>query len=222
MVVISVQARMGSTRLPGKVLLELGDKRVIEHVVDRASGATSAADVVLTTGDRAPNDAIREWARRANVRCETGPEEDLLERHRRVAEVTGSNVLVRVTGDCPFVPPSEITRTLAVHSGNGANYTRNDWSPSADQAMPIGTAVDVFDVEFLARLTEAGATHPNRRPIESPDEYDVAFSPNPEWAEYDVHTAVDTPRDYWRLTDAVQEAGTAPREVAEWLAATDG
>jgi spore coat polysaccharide biosynthesis protein SpsF len=209
---------MGSTRLPGKVLLQLGGKRVIEHVVDRATGATSAAAVVLTTGDRAPNDAIREWARRANVRYETGPEEDLLERHWRVAKMTGSDVLVRVTGDCPFVPTDEIDRVIEAHRHNDARYTTN-----VTEAMPVGTAVDVFDVDVLAELSDLGETHPVKRPRANPSTWGMETTTVDPWTEFDgVHIAVDTPADYWRLTDAVATVGEAPKAVTRFLAERAG
>jgi len=217
MVVISVQARMGSTRLPGKVLLQLGKKRVIEHVIDRASGATLADNVVLTTGDRAPNDAIREWGRRATIHCETGPEEDLLERHRRVGDATGSDVLVRLTGDCPFVPTDEIDRVIEVHRSNDARYTTN-----VTEAMPIGTAVDVLDADVLAELSELDETHPVKRLRSNPSTWGMETTTVDPWTQFDdVHMAVDTPADYWRLLDAVEEVGDTPEAVVRHLAESE-
>jgi len=214
MVVISVQARMGSTRLPGKVLLQLGEKRVIQHVINQASGATAAENVVLTTGDRAPNNAIKEWARRADVHCETGPEKNLLERHRRVAEATGSDVLVRVTGDCPFVPTDEIDRVIEAHRRNEARYTTN-----VTEGMPVGTAVDVLDAHLLAELSDRDATHPVKRPRADPSTWGMETTTADPWAQFaDVHVAVDTPTDYWRLTDAVAAVGDEPEAVVRYLA----
>jgi len=215
-VVASVQARLGSTRLPGKVLLHLGERRVVQWVLDRTEAAKSIDQTIAAIGDRPENEAIIEYCDREGIRSIVGPEENLLARHLAVADETDCDLLVRITADCPFVPPAEIDRVVEAHRENGARYTTNN-----TEAMPIGTAVDVFDIKFLMRLAEESATHPNRRPIDSPGEYDIAFSPNPEWEEYDVHTAVDTPADYWRLIDAVREAGTGPHAITEWLAASD-
>jgi len=217
--VVSIQARLGSTRLPGKVLLNLGECRILDWVVDRASSADiEDADVVVALGDEPENEAIEEHCRRKNYEYIVGPEDNLLERHLQVAHSGDYDTLVRLTADCPFVPPSEITRTYTEHDASDVAYTRNDWPSDADRVMPIGTAVDVFDVELLEQLAVDGATHPNRRPLEYPDEYDVVFAPNEEWGRYgDVHLAVDTPADYWRLVDAVQTAAKSPRGVAERL-----
>lgn len=221
--VVSIQARLGSTRLPGKVLLHLGERRILDWVVNRASWANlEDTDIVVALGDDPENEAIEELCRRKDYEYITGPENNLLERHLQVAYSGGYDTLIRLTADCPFVPSSEITRTYTEHDASDAAYTRNDWPSDADRTMPIGTAVDVFDVELLERLAGDGATHPNCRPLEDPDKYDVAFAPNEEWGRYgDVHLAVDTPADYWRLVDAIGEVGTAPDAVATQLAATD-
>lgn len=217
--VVSIQARLGSTRLPGKVLLHLGERHILDWVVNRALSADlEGTDVVVALGDEPENAAIEELCRRKDYEYIVGPEDDLLERHLQVARSGDYNTLIRLTADCPFVPPSEITRTYTKHEASDAAYTRNDWPSDADRTMPIGTAVDVFDVELLERLAADGATHPNRRPLEDPDTYDVAFAPNEEWGWYgDVHLAVDTPADYWRLVDTVQAAAKSPRRIAERL-----
>ena len=217
--VVSIQARLGSTRLPGKVLLHLGERRILDWVVSRASSADlENTDVVVALGDEPENEAIEELCRRKDYEYIVGPEDDLLERHLQVARAGDYDTLVRLTADCPFVPSSEITRTYTEHDTSDAAYTRNDWPTDADHAMPIGTAVDVFDVELLERLAADGATHPNRRPLEDPDKYGVAFTPNEEWGRYgEVHLAVDTPADYWRLVDAVNAAAKSPMGVAERL-----
>jgi len=211
---VQIQARLGSTRLPGKVLYPLGSRRVIGWVVERARRADAPTDVVLTTGDRPENDAIREWCDREDVAFGVGPEEDLLERHLRAAHGADSDPVVRVTGDCPFVPSSEIDRVIREHGRNDARYTTNH-----TDRMPTGTAVDAVDREVFEELSERGDSHPVRRLRENPEEWDAVFAPNDRWTEFaDAHVAVDTPDDYWRLLDAVEAAGDDPVAVAGWVA----
>jgi len=215
--VLGVQARMGSTRLPGKVLLSLGNRRVIEWVCTRCQAAEMIDRVVLAIGDESPNDAVTEWSRRAGYRHLVGPESDLLFRHRRVAAESGADTYVRVTGDCPFVPPTEIDRVIQKHKTNDARYTTNH-----TDSMPIGTAVDVLAPGLLEELSEQGETHPVRSLREHPDTYRVQFTENPDWTELSgAHVAVDTPEDYWMLTDAVDAVGTDPMAVARWVANQD-
>jgi len=212
--VVQIQVRLGSTRLPGKVFYQLGSKRVLDWVVDRSHNAKEPTGTILTVGDRPENDAIREWCDRNGIKYNTGAEENLLERHLRAAEAACSDPVVRVTGDCPFVPPSEIDRMIREHEQNDARYTTN-----FDDEMPIGTAVDVIDKEVLKELRELGDTHPVRRLRNNPKEWNIVASPNERWMKFsDAHIAVDTPDDYWLLSDAVEAVGDQPHAVAKWVA----
>jgi len=215
--VVSIQARMESTRLPGKVLLPIGGTRVLDLVGQRSRDASRVGDPVFALGDNPPNTAVEEWCERTGNRYLVGPEDNLLERHRRVADEIGADVLVRVTGDCPFLPPGETDRVVAEHAGSDARYTTNHVD-----GMPIGTALDVLDATLLAELAEAGERHPVRRLREHPESYATTFTGNPDWtALSEAHVAVDTPADYWTLTDAVDAVGKDPKAVAEWVAARD-
>lgn len=211
---VQIQVRLGSTRLPGKVLYSLAGRRIVRRVLDRARAADEPDAAVLAVGDRPENDAITEWCDRSDVAYHTGPEDDLLARHLATAEAFDSAPVVRVTGDCPFVPPTEIDRIVREHADNDARYTTN-----VTDEMPIGTAVDAIDRDLLAELRDRGDSHPVRRLREHPDEWATAFSPASSWTRFDdAHTAVDTPADYWTLTDAVAAVGEGPRAVTEWVA----
>jgi len=213
-VVASVQARLGSTRLPGKVLLQLGDRRILQWVLDRTEAAERVDQTVAAIGDRPENEAIIEYCNRESVQTVVGPEENLLARHIAVAEQTDCDLLVRITADCPFVPSPEIDRVVAEHLSNDAQYTTNN-----TDRMPIGTAVDALDPDLLSELDARGETHPVKRPRAEPSDWATAWSANADWEALEqVHLAVDTPEDYWSLVDGVDAAGEDPRAVAEWLA----
>ncbi len=212
--IVQVQARLGSTRLPGKVLYPLGSRRILGWVVNRCQRAKYVDKTVLTIGDRPENDAIREWCDRKGIAYTTGPEENLLDRHLSAAQMADSNPIIRVTGDCPFVPSSEIDRIISEHEQNDARYTTN----IADE-MPIGTAVDAIDREVLEELHELDDTHPVRRLRENPSEWNIVVTPNKQWTALgEAHTAVDTPADYWMLSDAIEAVGDEPQAVTSWIA----
>jgi hypothetical protein len=85
--------------------------------------------------------------------------------------------------------------------------------------MPIGTAVDVIDRDMLKKLHDIGDTHPVRRPRNNPKEWNTIVTPNEQWKAYsDTHTAVDTPQDYWALSDAIAAVGDDPLSVTKWIA----
>ena len=212
--VVQIQVRLGSTRLPGKVLYSLADERIVRRVVNRAKEATEPEKAALAIGDYPENEAIIEWCKRSEILFHTGPEDDLLARHLNAAKEFGSDPIVRVTGDCPFVPAEEIDRIIREHMTNNSRYTTN-----ATDEMPIGTAVDVIDRDVLKELQKLGDTHPVRRLRNYPDEWSTTFSPENKWTEFtNAHTAVDTPEDYWDLTDAIVAVGDDPLDVTKWMA----
>jgi len=213
-VVLSVQARLGSTRLPGKVMMTIGPSRIVEWVVDRCEAASVPDEVVLTVGDQPENAALTELCERRGWRYIVGPEADLLERHRRVAATTDADVLVRITADCPFVPPAEIDRLIDVHRDGDNRYTTN-----VDESMPVGTAVDVIDADLLETLSAADETHPVEPLRDDSDRWGTVVDLPPRWQRFgDVHVAVDTPADYWTLIDAYDAVGADPEAVVEWMA----
>lgn len=212
-VVASVQARLGSTRLPGKVLYQLGERRILQWVVDRTNDAECIDKTVVALGDGPENAAVLEYCDRENVESVMGPEEDLLARHIAVAEHTACDILVRITGDCPFVPSAEIDRIVEAHLENDAVYTTN-----YTDAMPVGTAVDALDIGVLKQLQYSGETHPVKLLRSGGSNRTVAFTDNPEWYQFDeAHLAVDTPSDYWQLSDALSAVGSQPEEISDWI-----
>jgi spore coat polysaccharide biosynthesis protein SpsF len=169
---------------------------------------------MVTVGDRPENNAIIEFCERKEISHSQGPEDDLLKRHLNSIEQTDCDILCRVTGDCPFVPPSEVNRIVREHKRNNAHYTTN-----VTNEMPIGTAVDVIDRDMLKKLHDIGDTHPVRRPRNNPKEWNTIVTPNEQWKAYsDTHTAVDTPQDYWALSDAIAAVGDDPLSVTKWIA----
>ena len=212
-VVASVQARLGSTRLPGKVLFHLGDRRILQWAIDRAETAASVDCTVAAIGDRPENEAVTEYCERENVDYIVGSEDDLLSRHLTVAEKTGCDLLVRITADCPFVPSTEIDRVVESHVANEGRYTTN-----FTDDMPIGTAVDVLDLDLLTELESLGESHPVKLPRSNPNDWGTVRIDSPSWQTVTgTHIAVDTPNDYWSLVDALNAVGDDPRDVAEWL-----
>lgn len=212
-VVASVQARLGSTRLPGKVLYHLGNRRLLQRVVDRTLATDTVDETIATIGDQPENDAVTEYCERAGIEYSVGPENDLLSRHRAVAADSDADLLVRITADCPFVPAAEIDRVVGAHLSNDARYTTN-----VTDDMPVGTAVDAIDADVLAELASLEERHPVKLPRAEPDQWGTVWNDNPAWADLsDAHLAVDTPADYWSLEDAIAAVGDDPRAVAEWV-----
>ena len=143
-----VQARMGSTRLPGKVLMTIGPMSVLELLVRRLR-QSRLDQIVVATSDLALDDAIVEAAGRLSVPIVRGPEHDVLARFLRAVEEHPATEVIRVTADCPLIDPQVVDRALARYRSSGADYCSNTL---------IRTFPDGLDVEVVSAsaLREAG------------------------------------------------------------------
>ncbi|NLP83944.1 NTP transferase domain-containing protein [Microbacterium sp. CFH 90308] len=113
-VVAIIQARMGSTRLPGKVLRELGGRPVLEWVAEAAGAAAEIDDVVVATSNLAADDILAEWCRRRGVDVVRGSESDVLSRFVLAATETRADAIVRLTADCPLLDPVLIDQVIGI------------------------------------------------------------------------------------------------------------
>jgi spore coat polysaccharide biosynthesis protein SpsF len=111
-VVAVVQARMSSTRLPGKVLLPLAGKPVLEHVVDRVSYCQTIDKVVVATSIDASDDAIKQWCDSRDVSCYRGSLHDVLDRYYHAAREYEADTIVRITADCPAIDPAVVDEVI--------------------------------------------------------------------------------------------------------------
>lgn len=151
-----IQARMGSTRLPGKVLMDLGGKTVLARVVCRVRRAELVDQIVVASTTAPADDAIVRECERMNVLCFRGQEDDVLDRYYQAAVAFSADVIVRITSDCPLIEPELVDRTIRTFLSERADYA-NNVSP---RTFPRGLDVEVFTFEALTRACrEAREAH---------------------------------------------------------------
>jgi spore coat polysaccharide biosynthesis protein SpsF len=124
-VVAIIQARMGSTRLPGKVLKDLEGETVLARVVNRLRRARLIDEVVVATTDRAADDAIVKECRSLSVSVSRGDQDDVLDRYFRAAQLAEADVVVRITSDCPLIDPEITDKTVAAFLETRPDYASN-------------------------------------------------------------------------------------------------
>lgn len=153
-----VQARMGSTRLPGKVLMRLAGDTVLAHVLGRCRAARGVDIVCCATTDRAEDDAVAREAERVGARVFRGSAEDVLARYRGAAHTLGCDTVLRVTADCPLIDPEICAAVLALRAEKSADYACNNMPPS----WPHGLDCEAFTTAALDEAAER-ATAPYER-----------------------------------------------------------
>ena len=153
---VVVQARMGSTRLPGKVLLDIGSRPLIGHVIDRLDNLRHSALVVVATSSSVLDDVIETWCASSEVLCFRGSETDVLDRYLQCAVRFDFDHVVRLTADNPFTDIEELDRLLDLHLSGGYDYSHSF------RQMPMGVGCEVFTREALTR-SHINGRMPNHR-----------------------------------------------------------
>ena len=107
-----IEARMTSSRLPGKVLLPADGKPMLEHLVDRLKQVQSIRDIVLATTINGADSCLEEFARKNGIECFRGSEQDVMDRVIGAADSVDADIIVDITGDCPIIDPLIIEQTI--------------------------------------------------------------------------------------------------------------
>lgn len=202
-----IQARLGSTRLPGKVLLDLCGKPVLERVIERVSRARNVDRVVvLTTLSPLDLPIVRLCAERG-ILVYCGSVEDVLDRFYQAAKVLCPDNIVRVTADCPVMDPSVIEEVVARHLESGADYTANVFI----ERYPDGEDVEVMTFPTLRRAWQEASLGSEREHVtlyvrNHPEMFRHASVICPEDHSGQRWT-LDTDRDYAFLKALYQELG---------------
>lgn len=144
-----IQARMGSTRLPGKVLMGLNGKPVLWHVVDRLRRSVLLNQIIIATTTDPKDDAIQAFCQLEGVDFFRGSEDDVLDRYYRAATHFKADQIVRITSDCPLIDPVIVDSVIRKHLDSKADYSSN----TLKRTFPRGLDVEVFSFLALARAS---------------------------------------------------------------------
>lgn len=158
-----IQARMGSTRLPGKVLADLGGRPVLSWVVDAAKAIPGVNNVVVATTDNNNDDPIVAWCETNNVACRRGSEDDVLARFGAAAKMENAAVILRLTADCPLLDPQVAGQVLTLLRRSGADYVGN----AEPATWPDGLDCEAFSRSALDKAVACATLASEREHVTS-------------------------------------------------------
>jgi len=198
---VIIQARVGSTRLPRKVLLPLGGQTVLSRVIDRVRLANRVDQVVVATTDQPADDAIAQEAERCRTTVCRGSESDVLDRYHLAASACNASTIVRITSDCPLVDPQLLDRMLMrfQHASNASgpiDYLSN----VHPRTFPHGLDIEIFTREVLS-IAHREAEQAHQREHVTPFFYE-----NPSrFRLQNVTQAVDQSAFRWTLDEPADQ-----------------
>lgn len=147
MIAAIIQARMGSSRLPGKVLLPFGNTLLLKYLIDRVTKSRCIDSIIVATSTNSSDDVIHEYCRKNGILCFRGSEIDVLGRYYHAALEFGVDVIVRLTADDPYKDPEIIDCVIETFLDNNVDYCSNTLEPT----FPEGLDVEVFSVQVLTQ-----------------------------------------------------------------------
>lgn len=221
--VVIVQARIASTRLPGKVLMDLAGRPMLAQQLRRLRRCRRADEVVVAATVSPADDAIQALAESEGLRCHRGSSDDVLSRYVGAAREAAADIVVRVTSDCPLIDPGETDRVIAALEEGGASL---DYASNVvRRTFPRGLDTEALTSEALARMDRLASSPAAREHVtlflrnERPDLFRVRSVTDAQ-DNSDLRWTVDTAADLEmvRRLYAALDLGANPAPYAAVLA----
>lgn len=150
-IIVIIQARMGSTRLPGKVLMNITGKTVLNHVVDRVKESKNIDEVIVATTTLSRDDAIIQELEKINCKYYRGSEDNVLKRYYEAAKLYKGDIIIRITSDCPLIDPKVIDEMVDFYINNNYSMVSNSGLNMKNRTYPRGLDTEIFSFELLER-----------------------------------------------------------------------
>jgi len=149
-IVATIEARMTSSRLPGKVLMKVLGKPILYYLVERLKQVSLLDDIVLATTTNSDDDSLVKFANNEGIQSYRGSEDDVMGRVIGAAESVDADLIVEITGDCPIIDPSIVEQTIQTYINNNSDYVSN----AHIRSYPDGMDVQVFSLNVLKKSSE--------------------------------------------------------------------
>lgn len=203
---IIIQARMGSTRLPGKILRPIHGKALLEHVLFRLGRLRHATTIVVATSDTPQDDTVADFCRQRGIECFRGSEANVLERYYLCALHYGFEQIVRLTADNPFTDIEELDNLIALHLASDSDFSHSFG------ALPVGVGAEIFTFAALEASRREGDAphhleHVDEYLLEHPERFKTTLlQVGGVKNQPGIRLTVDTPEDHRKACFIVQHA----------------
>ncbi|MBB6281989.1 cytidylyltransferase domain-containing protein [Geobacillus subterraneus] len=194
--IIIIQARMGSSRLPGKVLMPLGNTVVLDYVVSRCQQVKAIEEVIVATSTLTQDDVIENWCQEHQVSCFRGSEDDVLARYYECAKLYHPDSIIRVTADCPFVDYELANQIVGAMKAEPADIV------IVRGELPRGLVVEMVSFSALEYIYHHGKEPRHREHVtyyayEFLDEFTCTYVQAPKVIQQpQLRITLDTEEDY--------------------------
>ncbi|MEK4181191.1 glycosyltransferase family protein [Aeribacillus sp. FSL K6-1121] len=201
-----IQARMGSTRLPGKILKKVLDKTLLEYQIERVKRAKSIDEIIIATTTKESDDQIVQLCQQLSIPYYRGSEEDVLSRYFEAATQFNADVIVRLTSDCPIIDPNVIDKVVTHYLENKDRY---DYvSNTLTRTYPRGLDTEVMSYKALKRAHEEAKELMYREHVTAyiyhhPDQFRLCNVSN-EKDESKHRWTVDTEEDFHLIKNILE------------------
>ena len=203
-VAIIVQARIGSTRLPGKVMKKVMGKTLLEYLLERLKRVVRADDICVATTEKPQEQPILDLCSSLSVKTFRGSEDDVLERYFMAAQVIQADAIVRVTSDCPLIDPGEIDRLIEYYCLEQYDFITD----IQGRSYPWGMGAEIFSFEALSKAHKSAKTKPEREHVtpylyRNLNIFQIGYIPYQE-NQRDHRWTVDTPEDFQLVAKIIE------------------
>lgn len=195
--IVIIQARMGSTRMPGKTMKEISGKPILYYSVFNAKRATNVDDVVVATTLSPKDEVIVDWCKENDVSFYRGSEEDVLDRYYQAALLYKASIVIRITSDCPFIDPQITDMLIQKLIDTNSDYVSNR---ILHRSWPHGLDVEVFKFEALRKAWQIASQQREREHVtpyirEHNEAFKLIEAPLDKDLSY-LRLTVDYPEDF--------------------------
>ena len=193
--IVIIQVRMGSTRLPGKVLKKLNGITVLESLLNQLNYSKLLNDKIIATTSNSEDDVIVNFCKSKEIKCFRGSQDDVLDRYYNCAKKFSINTIIRITSDCPLMDPQVIDDVIDFYLKNSYDYVNNFYK----RTYPYGNDVEIFSIKVLEKVWEKATKLSEREHVtpyiyNNPDEFSLGWIENKENLS-EFHWTIDRRED---------------------------